>query len=60
MNKKYWQQLATIFDTHSELAEEYKDLAKVVDLVNTDINLQSTRDEVSKELQELNKEEKEN
>lgn len=58
MKKTFWLELSKIFEDNEELALTYKELCEMVKLVCEDLVLQDKREEISKKLQELNKDEK--
>lgn len=57
MGKKYWIMLYEMFSHEDEIREKYSELSHVVDLIMESINLSDKTDEVTKKLQELNKDE---
>lgn len=56
MSKKFWRMLNELFTVEDDIREKYSDLATLVEKTNIVIELQEKTEELSKELQEMNKE----
>lgn len=56
MSRENWQKLLEIF-TLEKLDEKYSEMYDLIALVNKSIALSKEQDEISKKLQEINKEE---
>lgn len=56
MSKKFWRMLDDLFATEDDIREKYSELATLVEKTNIIIELQEKTEELSKELQEMNKE----
>lgn len=56
MSRENWQKLLEIF-TLEKLDEKYSEMYDLISLVNKSIALSKEQDEISKKLQEINKEE---
>lgn len=56
MKKEYWKRLDSLFTENEELRSNYEDVAKVISKIVESIELEEKREELNKELQELNKE----
>lgn len=56
MSKKFWRMLNEMFTAEDTIREKYSELAMLVEKTNIVIDLQEKTEELSKELQEMNKE----
>lgn len=57
MSKKNWRLLLEMFEKETDLKEKYEFLYLLVSNINKSIDLGDEQDKISKELQEMNKEE---